>query len=367
MQTLQSPIVQSSRAWLAGAAIVLLPLDLWAQRAPNAFPTRRPAYAQPSKVQITYGGNIIMDMGNYDIILGSPQRSPQTLVPAVPLSTAGLSQAEAEAIVSIASSPQIIFKGQTGLRWDGGDYLLHPAYPYDIVARYRYANRILDGGYRQYPPLSRENACVALRPSDVVAPRPSATVVPGPQQGNGSARRVAKPSRFSNVPSNGTTVDISEFCRQFPYAVQCRPSWTASPVPLTPMFPPNDIVRQSTSPSSKSATNASRSGPAVALPKPKHPPVVIQNPLSTMEPREYKLLLPSGTYPFTLAPGERHEFSADRDWRITFESGGMGTKTYRLRAGETYEFTKNKSEVWELHRLKQASRTADAPKSHVDS
>ena len=230
------------------------------------------------------------------------------------------------------------------MSWDGSHYLYHPAYPNEIVTRGRYLNRVVGRGQEQYPPVVE---CLPAGGLNVASASPQLT--PYSQAAlNARFDSYVSELRGPRLPASPTAQP--DLCQQYPYLVQCRPAWgqpkrlvkpkpIPSARPTTPesetAHPPTPLVRP------RPKRSASRS--AIVL------SIVIANRDDTAT-CHYTLLTRRGEYSFSLRPGEMQNLSGDQDWRIRFDSQGVGTKTYQLRHGERYQFTRNKSEVWELKR-----------------
>ncbi len=88
-----------------------------------------------SQVHITYGGRIYLSFPNYDVYLSG---GPQTL--------GDLATGDG------ATDARLIYRNDQGMRWDGNEFFLHPAYPVEQFTRQRYINRpIGEGGILQLP------------------------------------------------------------------------------------------------------------------------------------------------------------------------------------------------------------------------
>ena len=311
-----------------------------------AYPRRTTPSIGGSSIRITYGGNVIMDMGNYDVVLGGPI----PMGPPMLTDPRNLLNDPRNLLNDPRNSgaPQVIFKGDTGLRWDGQRYFYHPAYPYDdIVGRYHYRNRIVGGGDERYPPLPQRgipkqpqmagDPILRFSPETLRQTEPRPTLPP------------VVPFPLPNAQER-----LPEICLEHPYAIQCYPAGFDSDrirganVPI-PRAPERKIAKRkpkhSETPQIKHQTEEPRTTPRIVLLLSK----------DVTDSCEYELLSDRGNYARTISPGNEHTIRADRPWRIRFDTGGWGVQTYRLRSGETYRFQKNQSDVWELRWLKKDS------------
>ncbi len=116
----------------------------------------------PSRVRITYGGRVYLSFPNYDVLVSPAPGDLEELI-----------QGDSSRI-----PPTVISKNDEGMRWDGGGFFLHPAYPLEDVTRYHYRNRIVGQLEKQWPePVSREPADAR----DRISPAPSVPTVAGMQ------------------------------------------------------------------------------------------------------------------------------------------------------------------------------------------
>lgn len=125
----------------------------------------------PSRVRMTYGGRIYYAFPNYDVVLSGAPRNVTELIQGTEVLTQETGTRQAT----------VVFKNDEGMRWDGTDFFLHPAYPIEYVTRYHYADRIVGKPQQQWPePPDRR----PVDPRDRLAPAPSVPTVtqvqPGP-------------------------------------------------------------------------------------------------------------------------------------------------------------------------------------------
>jgi hypothetical protein len=92
------------------------------------------------RVRITYGGRVYLSMPNYDIFL---RGAPTTLGD---LATGGLANSNG------VSDARVIYRNDRGMRFDGNEFFLHPAYPIEQITRYRYINRVVGERNNTWPP-----------------------------------------------------------------------------------------------------------------------------------------------------------------------------------------------------------------------
>jgi hypothetical protein len=87
-----------------------------------------------TRPRITYGGRIYLAFPNYDVFLGgAPTR----------LEDLATGQGVADA--------RVIYRNEQGMRWDGNEFFLHPAYPVEQITKYRIYNRVVGEGVTAWP------------------------------------------------------------------------------------------------------------------------------------------------------------------------------------------------------------------------
>ena len=76
--------------------------------------------------RITYGGRIFLSFPNYDVFLGGAPTRLEDL-----------------ATGQGVQGPRVIYRNNQGMRFDGNEFFLHPAYPVEQITKYRYFNRVV--------------------------------------------------------------------------------------------------------------------------------------------------------------------------------------------------------------------------------
>jgi hypothetical protein len=315
---------------------------------------------------MTYGGTIIMDLGNYDVVLRTGDQVPLTAVPRLLGHDAGPFKSDDPFRQPL---PQIIYKGNSGMRWDGRSYFYHPSVRYDLVAPYVYGNRIVGRDEEVYPP-THPQATTTPETTEYYPPtgryaysdRPTTRELEGETYGDGDARRTPVINPFP-LPDMSPDA-LSELCEAYPYAIQSSPLYreltelARRQIPKSqgiPQLPPGEDVdlrgdRTQSDHSQPGRDPRRQPQPQVAQPRLEQLPIVITNPKTASDAVTYTLRSVSGEASVTLLPGQTQQFWPEGDWSIGFDSHGIGTKAYRLRGGQRYRFTKNQSGAWELHR-----------------
>lgn len=304
--------------------------------------TSRAAQSPNQNIRVTYEGTVVLNMGNYDFVLGTPN-----------------SEASLNSPYSNASQPQLIFKSDTGLRWDGRSYLYDPNSPIDEAYRNRLSHRVVGHRLEQYPPLQRQQTPTIGPPALTTtggASTPSRDRTT-PSLARGTVRgTILQPSP---LPHFGPRIDVAtqpenELCRFYPYSPQCQPQFgTTLPAPVQPQVPSSTIgyTMDSRSTRRSQMSEYQFEVPQIIESRPQWRRIVITNADSS-ESCGYTLLKSNGDEEhFELPPLQKHEVQTKGNYSIRFQSDGSVVKRYRLRNGQSYRFQKSQSDGWELRRL----------------
>lgn len=190
----------------------------------------------PSRIRRTYGGRVYYSFPNYDVVVSGAPGSLDELIQGyaagvIPGPVTGGIPANVAERIQRREGGAVIVKNAEGMRWDGSDFFLHPAYPLEYVTRYQYTNRIVGEPQRQWPEDPRS------RPDDqrlFPAPAPSEPTVTQLQPAG---------------PTAPTTVPYQEFTTQFLPA-----PWVVAPT-LRPSAEPTRSEKPPEPPSATSSTS----------------------------------------------------------------------------------------------------------------